>query len=102
MAVRAAKNSEAKLAEILESTLDAIVVIDSARRIKLFNQAAEHIFGRSVSDAMHQAVDRLLSKPFRKLLRDFLNTAGVGTSNPQLWAPQGLTAILPDGTEFPV
>jgi len=98
---QALKRSRAKLSSILESTLDAIVVIDSAHHIMLFNPAAEQVFGQSASAVMQKTIDHLLSKPFRKLLRDYLKTYS-GSGNPQLWAPDGLSAVRADGREFPV
>jgi PAS domain S-box-containing protein len=99
---QALKQSEAKLSAILESTLDAIIVIGSERRIKLFNPAAEQIFGYSASEVFEKSVDHLLSVPFRELLRDHLDAVEGDSGKKHLWAPKGLSGIRADGEEVPV
>ena len=100
---RALRSSESRLSTILDSTRDAIVVIDHQCVIKLFNKAAEKIFGYSDNQAIGHSVDKLLTEPFRKLLDSYLdgqfNNESTQTS---LWASDGLTALRQDGTEFPV
>lgn len=99
---RALEESEAQLSAILESTLDAILVIDARRRIKLFNHAAEAIFGYCAREAAEMCADRLFTQPFRGLLEDRLEFAKKGETAHQLWAPEGLSALHRDGTEIPV
>ena len=57
--------SEARMAEIVGSALEAILTFDDERRITLFNSAAERTFGRPASDAMGLPFDDLLSPAFR-------------------------------------
>jgi PAS domain S-box-containing protein len=100
---RALRSSEARLSTILDSTRDAIIVIDHQRVIKLFNKAAEKNFRHSADQAIGDSVDKLLAKPFRKLLENYLE--GQDGNEPDqisLWAKEGLTALRQDGTEFPV
>lgn len=100
---RALQYSEARLSTILDSTHDAIVVIDHHRVIKLFNKAAEKAFGFSSNQAIEHSIENLLTEPFRKLLGNFLETKlGHESAQSSLWAPEGLTALRQDGTEFPV
>ena len=101
-AVQALERSDSKLSAILESALDAILVIDSQRNIKLFNRAAEQVFGYSAVKAMQINVDQLLSQPFAQLLRNFLEKGKAQEIDPQLWAPDGVFAVRSNGKEFPV
>jgi PAS domain S-box-containing protein len=57
--------SEARMAEIVGSALEAILTFDDERRITLFNSAAERTFGRPAADAMGLPFDELLSPAFR-------------------------------------
>ncbi|HCB15167.1 MAG TPA: diguanylate cyclase, partial [Gammaproteobacteria bacterium] len=43
-AEQALRKSEERLASILTSTMDAIITLDTERRITLFNSAAEKVF----------------------------------------------------------
>jgi formate hydrogenlyase transcriptional activator len=100
---RALRSSEARLSTILESTRDAIVVIDQQRVVKLFNHAAEKVFGHSADHALGHSIDGLLTVPFREILERYLEgQSGKKPSQTSLWATKGLTALHQDGTEFPV
>ncbi|QSA95784.1 sigma 54-interacting transcriptional regulator [Methylococcus sp. EFPC2] len=94
------RRSEERLASVLASAMDAIITIDENRRITLFNDAAERIFGCARSWATGQVFDRFLSKPFRNLLDGYLHDAGDRQS--QFWAPEGLTALRANREEFPI
>lgn len=99
----ALEQSEQRLASVLGSAMDAIITIDAERRILLFNQAAERSFGCAAAWAEGQPLDRFLSRPFRQVFDDYLQGLDApGRSSSQLWAPDGLTAMRADGSEFPV
>ncbi|MGE3182847.1 MAG: sigma 54-interacting transcriptional regulator [Phycisphaerae bacterium] len=99
----AIRESEERLARVIESAMDAIVVIDEQRRIRVFNAAAEAIFGASSSDVSGQPIDRFLSASFRDLLQDCLDAfSRRGTQNRYMWLPTGLRAVRSDGDEFAV
>ncbi|WP_133718330.1 sigma 54-interacting transcriptional regulator [Methylocaldum gracile] len=97
------RRSEERLGSILASAMDAIVTIDESRRITLFNNAAERIFGCSKSWAQGQPFDRFLSKGFRNLLERHLRESTGESAKPQpVWAPEGLTALRANREEFPI
>jgi PAS domain S-box-containing protein len=55
------------LDQLLANAPDAVVVVDQAHRITLFNLAAEALFGRSALDVINQPLDSLLAAPLREL-----------------------------------
>jgi PAS domain S-box-containing protein len=62
---------EQRLAEIVESALDAIVTFDADERITLFNAAAERMFGARATDVLGESARRF----FPGLSPDFLEQA---------------------------
>jgi len=103
-ATSALRRSEARLAAILKCATDAIVTVDGRRRVTMFNESAEKAFGCAASWALGQPFDRFLSKPFRHLLETCIGEqpAGDGDGGRKLWAPEGISALRADGSEFPV
>jgi PAS domain S-box-containing protein len=79
--------------------MDAIVVFDSARRILIFNQAAEKVFRCDASDVAGRPVDTLLSDELASLLERYITAADGAT---QMWLPEGLHARRIGGEEFPI
>jgi PAS domain S-box-containing protein len=63
-AAMSVQRSEARLAGILKIAGDAIVSTDAQRRIVLYNEAAEWLFGYSQGEALGQPVDLLIPARF--------------------------------------
>lgn len=94
------------LAALLDSAMDAIVSIDEAEHIVMYNRAAEQIFGWSSAQVMGQPLSMLMPERFRRghgdHVRRFAATGvttrrkGQGGDGVTLW---GLRA---DGSEFPM
>ena len=59
-AEQARHEQHAQLTGIIDSAMDAVIMVDSRQRIALFNPAAEVIFGRTAADALGQPLDMLL------------------------------------------
>ncbi|HZW73443.1 MAG TPA: PAS domain S-box protein, partial [Caldimonas sp.] len=98
-AEQALRESEERLARVLESAMDAIVTFDADRRVELFNDAAEKTFRCAAASAIGNTIDRFLTDAFRRAL----DAAVAGPrSHPYVWAPEGLAALRADGTEFPI
>jgi PAS domain S-box-containing protein len=74
---------EARYRQILSLAPDAIVALDEALRITLFNRAAEQLFGVSGDDAIDRGQDLLLPEEFvpmvRKQLVEFFGAAATAT-----------------------
>ena len=60
------KESEQRLAAIVTSALDAILVVDEEQSIVLFNAAAERTFGCSAGEAIGSKLDRFIPQGFRE------------------------------------
>lgn len=102
-AEEALRLSEERLARILASAMDAIVTIDEARRVEIFNDAAEKVFGCAAADAIGRSFDRFLTPEFRRALdRAIATFAQGGQTTAYVWAPDGLSAKSADGRAFPV
>ncbi|NOT86044.1 MAG: SpoIIE family protein phosphatase, partial [Methylococcaceae bacterium] len=95
--------SEQRTRLIIESSLNAIVIMDSYGIITDWNRRAEKMFGWSTSEAIGQRLDTLIiparfHPAHRQGLQSFLQT-GVSTL---LNTQSEQIALRRDGTEFPV
>ena len=57
--------NEAQLAAIIDSAMDAIITVDDAQHILIFNRAAEKIFACSRADAIGQPLAKFIPAGFR-------------------------------------
>src|SRR5690242_6791135 len=57
--------SELRWQAILDTARDAIICIDQAANVSLFNRAAETIFGYAASEVLGQNVRVLMPQPYR-------------------------------------
>jgi PAS domain S-box-containing protein len=94
------RGGEARLAGILGSAMDAIIAVDDARRVVLFNAAAERMFGCPAAVAVGEAIDRFVSLDVQRLLRHEFRLRPTGED--LVLPPATLLAFRADGTEFPV
>ncbi len=96
-------NAGALLAGVLDSAMDAIITVDAAQTIVLYNRAAEKIFGWPRGEAIGQPLARLIPERFR----------GRHVQHIQLFSPTGVTSrrmgdgtviygLRADGKEFPM
>ncbi|MBI5564736.1 MAG: PAS domain S-box protein [Chloroflexi bacterium] len=96
-------DSEARLAAIITSAMDAIITIDAEQRIVLFNAAAEQMFRCSAAEASGQPLDRFVPKRYhaahQKHIQRFAET---GITTRTMGALRALNAVRADGEEFPI
>jgi len=71
------EESETRLAEVVESAMDAIIMFDTDRRIVLFNGAAERMFGRPRGEVINQPLDELIPVGARAEVLDRICTDAI-------------------------
>ena len=94
------RESEERLAGIVSSAMDAIIVIDEEQRIVLFNTAAEKMFRCKADEVIETTVDRLIPQRFRhEHTGNILHFAESGVTNRKM---DGSWALRATGEEFPI
>jgi formate hydrogenlyase transcriptional activator len=96
-AEEALRESEERLSRVLSSAMDAIVTIDDAGRVELFNAAAEKVLGAPAGSAVGRPFATFLTPP----LAAEIDRARAASSS-YAWLPAGLRARRADRREFPV
>lgn len=102
--VRRLRASEEKLATIIATAADAIISIDQAQRIVMFNEGAERIFGWSRGEVLGQPLDLLLPARSRATHRERVRAFGAA-ADPARRMVEHHTTVLglrKNGEEFPV
>ena len=96
-------DTEARYGAILESAMDAVITIDEAQRVVLFNKAAEAMFGCTRAQAIGGPLDRFLPSRFRNAHAGHIAAFGsAGVTNRRMGHNTVLKALRADGTEFPI
>src|SRR5688572_27057125 len=93
--------SEARWRSIVESAVDAIIVIDSRGAIEAFNPGAQRLFGYAESDIVGHNVSVLMPSPYREEHDGYL-TRYLQTGAAQIIGiGREVTGRRADGTLFP-
>jgi PAS domain S-box-containing protein len=104
--LRAAQELErlnSRLAGLLDSAMDAIITVDEAQRIVLYNQAAEKIFGRPAKEMLGQTLDQLMPERFRDGHGGHVRRFGTtGTTSRRMGDGTVLYGMRGTGEEFPM
>ncbi len=99
---KALENSQSRLAGILEIASDAIISVDGDRRITLFNQGAERIFGYTAKEVLGQPLSLLMPQRFALAHeRHVSHYAKAGNAARQMGERGAIFGQRKDGTEFP-
>ena len=94
--------SQARLTGILANADEAIIAVNEAQQITLFNQGAEHIFGYSVADIQGHPVSQLLStQPTLTAATAQPGVSSLDTLGLSSGDRQELVGQRRDGTRFP-
>ena len=100
---RRLREGEARLDAIVRSAMDAIITIDGAQRVVLFNDAAERMFGCSASEAVGAPLDRFLPERFRAAhARHVERFSHTRETSRRMGMQTALWALRADDTEFPI
>lgn len=93
---------QAQMNGLIESALDAIVMLDDAQRIIVFNPAAENMFGCARADLLGTSFNQLLPQRFRGIHDGHLRAFGsAGLASRRMGRPGAVTAVRANGVEFP-
>jgi formate hydrogenlyase transcriptional activator len=95
------KKSEERLSRIIESAMDAIITLDKAGYIVLFNRAAERMLRCLAAEAIGGPCKRFLSEGLCRVVAGYIGQGPAGPP-PPIWVPEGHTAVRADGEVFPV
>ncbi len=94
--------SQSRFAGILDIAADAIISTDATRRIILFNQGAEKIFGYQVGEVLSKPLDMLIPHRFREVHQEHIQGfASSGTTARRMNERGAVFGIRKDGSEFP-
>src|ERR1700739_3230679 len=100
---RPPNESQELLACLVDSAMDAIIVVDSNRQIILFNAAAVRVFGCAASEAIGHPVERFIPQRFRIAYRTHIpNFAERGETNSTTGPVGALWGLRANGEEFPI
>ena len=89
--------SEAKLAGILASAMDAIITVDEDQRVVLFNAAAEKMFRCQAAEALGASLDRFIPERFRAAHREPILEVHTKDSPRAVEVLQGAPGVLQAG-----
>lgn len=92
-----------RLSALLDSAMDAILSIDEAGRIVMYNRAAEVTFGWKAADVMGQPLERLIPERFRAGHAGHIHHfAATGVTSRRKGEGVVLWGLRADGSEFPM
>ena len=100
---RVLQDVEARVAAILDSTMDAVITVDEDQRVVLFNAAAENVFLWPRAAVLGQPLDMLLPERLRAAHRlHIARFAGTGVSSRRMGDGVQLVGLRANGEEFPI
>ncbi len=100
---RALQWTEARLAGIISSAMDAIISVNEEQNITLFNPAAERIFGYKAAEVLGKPLDLLIPTQHReKHRRDVQRFGETGVTSRSMTSPGRLTGLRSNGAVFPI
>jgi two-component system sensor kinase FixL len=100
-AERNLRSSEARGRAIIETAVDAIILIDRRGRIEAFNPAAERLFGYSAHEVMGRNVSMLMPEPYASEHDHYLRRYSMTGERHIIGIGREVTARRRDGTVFP-
>jgi len=102
-AEEALRQSQHRLAGIIDSAMDAIITVDEKQRIVLFNPAAEIMFRCRECDAIDKPIERFIPQRFREVHSEHIENFGrTGSTTRAMGQMRPLAAVRSNGEEFPI
>ncbi len=99
----ALRESEARFSGIISIAADAIIMVNEAQRIVLFNKGAEQVFGYQASEVIGQPLDLLLPLRAIETHGEYLRAFGASSETARFMGSRvcKISGRRKDGTEFP-
>jgi PAS domain S-box-containing protein len=95
--------SKAQLEAIVDSAMDAIITVDEAQNVVLFNRAAEQIFRCPRREALGGPLERFIPARFRPAHRGHIeHFTRTGVTSRRMGDVTTLWGLRSDGEEFPI
>jgi PAS domain S-box-containing protein len=96
--------AQARLGAIVDSAMDAVITVDEAQNVVLFNGAAEQLFRVPRQAALGTPLDRFIPQRFRGAHHGHIEAFGrTGVTSRRMGDVTTLWAVRPDsGEEFPI
>ena len=95
--------SEARLRGILDSAMDAIITVDDAQHVVLFNAAAEAMFGCPRDEALGAPLARFIPDRFHSAHAEHVRRFGeTGIASRRMGGLRIVTGQRRNGEEFPI
>jgi len=92
-----------RLEGIVNSAMDAIITVNEAHMVVLFNPAAERMFGFSQDDVVGRPLAQLLPEPTREFHGDYIRRfVETGVTNRKMGALGAVRGLRANGEEFPI
>lgn len=96
------RTSQAQFAGIVDVASDAIISINAAQKITLFNRAAEKVFGYTADEVLGQPLELLLPERYTALHHHHINQVRGKQGNTRRMGERSeIFGRRKDGTEFP-
>jgi PAS domain S-box-containing protein len=96
-------NAAARLAGLLDSAMDAIIAVDEAQNVVMYNRAAERIFGWTAAEIRGEPLDKLIPQRFRGTHGEHMGRFGAtGVTSRRMSGSSVVYGLRKGGDEFPV
>lgn len=95
--------SQRRFADIVESAMDAIITINVAQKIVLFNPGAEKMFGCPAEAAIGATLDRFIPEHYRHAHSDYIQGFGISEiPSAKMAGVRIVIGLRANGEEFPL
>ena len=98
----ALKESEVKYREVVQTSVDGVISIDSQMKVGVWNNGAERIFGYTAEEMLGQTIMKIVPERYRKEKKDGFVEFRKSGAGPVIGKTLELQGLGKDGTEIPV
>jgi PAS domain S-box-containing protein len=103
IASQAVRSLESRVADFVESAMDAIITVDASQNIVLFNGAAESMFGCRREEVIGTPLASFIPARLRSAHSDHVRRFGeTGATSRRMGAQRIVTGLRRNGEEFPI